>query len=1135
MPSHTENLRLVKFAQRENFSNAMLNANLDKIDRFAGDVDGKYVAAPASDGTFGQVLRTNGSGVRYWDNDANTQTVIAQVQNWLGQNITNPTSPPLDRSLASASAAAPADMVGDLKDEVDEGFDITYPTYNEVTGKYISSSGSEASSNAFNRSPPIAVSAGEVVSLTAVGYQTQVAMIALSNQAGTSFTSVVASTDSNPHTYKYEVVRDGYIVVSYNKNYAHELKIYGLTSSGSLNKRLATLEVLNLPGLVSDSGMVVVVDDVVASVGQSGKYINSSGNVTTSSSYMVSSVISMPAKSTIVFRSHGYQNQVALLAKVVDNSYTPLVLSYDNYEHEFTYKTPEAINVVISTHTSTIPYYSIVSSRIDETEAKLNEIEVTVNALQESNEVIFPTYTVKEGYYISNGGGEYTSSAFSRSYPIAVSANQVISFTARGYSTNIAMISLTNAAGTTFTPVVVSTDSTTKEYKYFVANDSYIIISYDNRVDRQIKIYGSASNPSMSARLNKIEEIDIANLVADVDLNVIARDVTATVNESGKYITSSGNVIDAANYNIMTGISIPANASIQFNAKGYQTQVSLLSKVSGNKYVPLVISYDNDEHNFSYTASEAMTVVITTHNSVTPVYSIFTSRIDRNEARLNDVEDVVDILSAASEIRTPAYEIVEGYYIANSGVDTQYAGYNRTHKISLNTGDVIKVMAEGYQHNVAMISMTNQAETTFTPVTLSDGNTVQEYTYSAPEPCYVVASYRASSGITVTIYGKDSSVALNERLRAIESQNVEYLGMDAGMVVITPTTPMTIGQAGKFITNSGNVSEIGSYNISTVISLPANSSIQFNAGGYQTNVSLLAKVTSNNAYLPLIVSSDNDEHVFLYTATEDMDVVISSHNTVMTSYSVFSSRIDENAARISVLEQGYSPERDYVSFSCMGVIGDSLASGASNYPGGAVDRKHYSWGKYIEREHGISVSLFTAGGLTTKSWLSYSGGLAALQSADVLECYMIGLGVNDAYSLGMDYLGTTSDIHVGNEAQNADSYYGNYSRIIAAIKAKSPRAKIFCMTNPRQNDSTKEAFNEAIKDVVELYTNTYLIDLVEDEFYNSSDFNATWYGAHSTATGYKMIARNIYDHINSIIKHNLNEFTDVQFIIENHP
>ena len=37
------------------------------------------------------------------------------VDAWLDENITNPDSPPLDRSLSSSSSAAPADVVGDIK------------------------------------------------------------------------------------------------------------------------------------------------------------------------------------------------------------------------------------------------------------------------------------------------------------------------------------------------------------------------------------------------------------------------------------------------------------------------------------------------------------------------------------------------------------------------------------------------------------------------------------------------------------------------------------------------------------------------------------------------------------------------------------------------------------------------------------------------------------------------------------------------------------------------------------------------------------------------------------------------------------------------------------------------------------
>lgn len=47
------------------------------------------------------------------------QDIEDAVDDWLDENITNPDSPPLDRSLSSASSAAPADMLGDVDAELE--------------------------------------------------------------------------------------------------------------------------------------------------------------------------------------------------------------------------------------------------------------------------------------------------------------------------------------------------------------------------------------------------------------------------------------------------------------------------------------------------------------------------------------------------------------------------------------------------------------------------------------------------------------------------------------------------------------------------------------------------------------------------------------------------------------------------------------------------------------------------------------------------------------------------------------------------------------------------------------------------------------------------------------------------------
>lgn len=56
---------------------------------------------------------------------APAEDVTTAVDAYLEENFTNPDSPPLDRTLASSSSAAPADLVGDLKSAIESiGYDI---------------------------------------------------------------------------------------------------------------------------------------------------------------------------------------------------------------------------------------------------------------------------------------------------------------------------------------------------------------------------------------------------------------------------------------------------------------------------------------------------------------------------------------------------------------------------------------------------------------------------------------------------------------------------------------------------------------------------------------------------------------------------------------------------------------------------------------------------------------------------------------------------------------------------------------------------------------------------------------------------------------------------------------------------
>ena len=77
----------------------------------------------------GKFLQTNSNGDAVWGNFAAKEDITEAVDDWLEQNISNPDSPPLDRSLTSAVSASPADMVGDLRDDANNLY-----AYKETSG-----------------------------------------------------------------------------------------------------------------------------------------------------------------------------------------------------------------------------------------------------------------------------------------------------------------------------------------------------------------------------------------------------------------------------------------------------------------------------------------------------------------------------------------------------------------------------------------------------------------------------------------------------------------------------------------------------------------------------------------------------------------------------------------------------------------------------------------------------------------------------------------------------------------------------------------------------------------------------------------------------------------------------------------
>ena len=244
--------------------------------------------------------------------------------------------------------------------------------------------------------------------------------------------------------------------------------------------------------------------------------------------------------------------------------------------------------------------------------------------------------------------------------------------------------------------------------------------------------------------------------------------------------------------------------------------------------------------------------------------------------------------------------------------------------------------------------------------------------------------------------------------------------------------------------------------------------------------------------------------------------------------------LQEMKAELSILSGSDVPL--VASFLKIGCIGDSLASGESIYKksdgtNGYADMYDHSWGQFMAKIYGIKCVNFSAGGLTTRSYWTHSRGWSSVQNPDNLcNAYIIGLGQNDRNNLGNAYLGKIGDVNINNADNNADSYYGNYAKIIQKIKKLQPKAKFFLLTDPIIG--IDHAYNHAVAEIANFIEDCYLIDMTKyaSMFSTGGFFKANSRGGHYNSIAYNYIGKIIGEEISRFMYANPDEFAQVEFI-----
>ena len=218
--------------------------------------------------------------------------------------------------------------------------------------------------------------------------------------------------------------------------------------------------------------------------------------------------------------------------------------------------------------------------------------------------------------------------------------------------------------------------------------------------------------------------------------------------------------------------------------------------------------------------------------------------------------------------------------------------------------------------------------------------------------------------------------------------------------------------------------------------------------------------------------------------------------------------VEDHTIPVSKLEYDPSNYITATMWNTIAGVGDSYTEGGMWMHGGwipdAAD-KALSYIACIGKKNGVNYENFGVGGATTRSYQTATGGLPKVLSNPKADLYYLGLGINDAQTLGVQYLGSISDIH-DDYTLNPDTFYGNYGRIIDQIKAYAPNAKFIMIACMRGADmgANYDTFSNAIKNIAQHYGFPF-IDPKTDFAFQSYAMQ-TLSNNHPTPAGYTILA-----------------------------
>lgn len=460
------------------------------------------------------------------------------------------------------------------------------------------------------------------------------------------------------------------------------------------------------------------------------------------------------------------------------------------------------------------------------------------------------------------------------------------------------------------------------------------------------------------------------------------------------------------------------------------------------------------------------------------------------QAQLNDVKNALSYNGGYTIKQSDVSygEWTNGELVASGYTRQSYNKYPLVisgSKITYNTGAVLGICIIVYADDNTTILQIVDWDTTETDKTVTITQTGHlSIKFRREGGSYMSADYYTTSGATVTIYNSIGFKVDN----TIEKVNAIIPKVDTFETTIS--TPVFTYIDNSYINYQGEITSNNSFKRTSPIFLRKGVVLHVYAKGYNTTVAICSQTNKDNTdHTPVLICPDSNAAWFKILIPQNGYYALSTSKAI--------------TMQVYLIDAYQEPTEDVnlSMFLKFGVIGDSYASGVIYKTWGQSDQ-HYenSWGQIMARYLGTTCTNYSSGGLSTRTWLTHSAGLSKLLANDPEDIYYCALGINDYSQLGHDYLGSISDINDEDYTLNADTFYGNYGKIISNIKAHAPNALIVMFTCANTANSVAVEFTDAIMEIANHFEIPYIVE-ADDPFFQSPIYT-DMLGGHPTSIGY---------------------------------